>query len=239
MSYKTILVHAGEDPNANARVSLALNLGRLFKGVTMGVGSDPSNFLAQADMARALVLWRAESGEPLHAMIKHARGADLIVAIPKSERTEQPDPVGLIFETGVPVLLAPEGMDGLHPRAVAVGWKNTPGTRRAIVDALPFLQAAERTILIALAEDTGAAPDRSEIEAVADRLGRHGVRCDVLTPSPTGASVAQQLADMADCCGAGLLVAGAFARSTWRERLFGGVTRDLLSGPSMPVLFSR
>jgi nucleotide-binding universal stress UspA family protein len=238
MAYKTILTNAAAGRNAEPRISLALSLGRLFDGVTLGVGPDETAFLGLADKAHASTVWATESGPSLPAMVARARCADLIVAGPPGEGDEEPDPAGLIFETGAPVLLVPDDMDCLYPRTVMIGWKNTAATRRAIADALAFLRVAERTVLVGLDED-GAAPSRPEMEAVAQRLRRHGLRCDLLTPSRIGRSVADELVGMAGSVGAELLVAGAFARSPWREGLFGGVTRDLLSGPSMPVLFSR
>lgn len=238
MAYKTIMTNAAARRNAEPRISLALSLGRLFNGVTLGVGPDETAFLRLADKAHASTIWATESGPSLPAMVARARCADLIVAGPPGEGADEPDPAGLIFETGAPVLLVPDDMDRLYPRTIVIGWKRTAATRRAIADALPFLHVAERTVLVALDED-GAAPCRPEMEAIARRLTRHGLRCDLLTPSRIGRRVADELVGTAGSVGAELLVAGAFARSPWRERLFGGVTQDLLSGPPMPVLFSR
>ena len=61
-----------------------------------------------------------------------------------------------------------------------VAWKETREARRAVVDAMPFLTAAERVVVLAIHEDKDGDPDEREraqrhVEDVVAMLSRHGV----------------------------------------------------------------
>ena len=56
-----------------------------------------------------------------------------------------------------------------------VAWKDTRECRRAVRDALPFLQQAKEVLLVEIGEDETEAPARKILADVADYLVRHGV----------------------------------------------------------------
>lgn len=185
--------------------------------------------------------WMAGIAEPAVFLAANARGADLIIAsrpTPDSLTCNFPVPANLILSAARPVLLAPEGKVAPHFENIIVGWKDTREARRALLDALPFLQRASNVTIVAVHE----ADDREQTDAaltdVVRRLVMLGVesKAKILDPARHGAASA--FLAFADKEHTDLLVVGAYGHSRLRELVLGGFTESLLSAPR-PVLFSH
>ena len=129
----------------------------------------------------------------------------------------------------------------LAAASVAVAWKDSREGRRAVIDALPFLQRAERIQLVAICDDKAAAPaTAARLSDVADHLLRHGVKTTFNAAiAEKGSDAAEQLLDIAERQRADLIVAGAYGHSRLQEWAFGGFTRALLAQTERAVLFSH
>lgn len=187
--------------------------------------------------------WRAMWAEPTEAMAGAARAADLIV-VGGDDPARTPDPsravdVGrLILTAGRPVLRCPIRGDQISPSSALVAWKDTRECRRALADALPFLQRAEDVVVLEIRpqEDMGCAAAR--VGDVASALQRHGVTARPRVTIKSG-STFDTLMEQADLVGAGLIVAGAYGHSRLGEWAFGGVTNSRLRQDSRFVLLSH
>ena len=62
------------------------------------------------------------------------------------------DPGVILLRAGRPVLLVPDTVAPLQLRRVVVAWKDTRECRRAVRDALPFLQRAKEVLLVGIGE---------------------------------------------------------------------------------------
>lgn len=71
-----------------------------------------------------------------------------------------------------------------------------------------------------------------------DWLARHGVPAE-LRHDVTTLAVGDALLNAASDHGADLVVMGAYGHARWAERLFGGVSRTLLTSMTVPVLMSH
>jgi nucleotide-binding universal stress UspA family protein len=120
-----------------------------------------------------------------------------------------------------------------------IAWKDTPECRRAVVDALPILREAKNVLVAEVIEDEA---DRSAaLLGVADLVAwllRRDVVASQRVPAECG-NAAEQLDSIASEFGAGLVVAGAYGHSRFREWVFGGVTKRLLTPSSRCSLLSR
>src|SRR5262249_52769 len=58
------------------------------------------------------------------------------------------DPGQAILKTGRLMLVVPEAFSSLRAEHLVIGWKDTPEPRRAMRDALPFLQQATRVTIV-------------------------------------------------------------------------------------------
>ncbi len=180
------------------------------------------------------VEWRSivDSGPLEAAVIRQTRSADLvIVAANYREALAQGTPYlnagDLVMQSGRPVLIVPPATVQLTARNVLVGWKDTREARRAVADALPLLQAADRTLVVQVAPKQDLAQAREAVVDVVRWLKRHGVTAEGKTVSERGRN-AHQLDNIATAEGIDLIVAGAYGHSRLRQWVLGGVTLDLL-----------
>lgn len=193
------------------------------------------------DSAGADVDWRTIQDYPHRALINTAHAADLIVVSPKGDRGDliSANPADVVMAAGRPVLVVPEGRSHLVGMNVVVGWKNTPECRRALTDALPFLQRADEVVVVAVVKPDMADAAAFETDDVVANLKRHGVDARPLVTTITHDSVELELERIAGLNGADLIVAGAYGHSRLREWAFGGVTDSFLQRPGCFVLLSR
>lgn len=193
------------------------------------------------DAAGADVEWRTIQDYPHRALANSAHAADLIVVSPKSDRgpLECADPADVVMAAGRPVLVVPEGHGHLVGMTVVVAWKNTRECRRALTDALPFLQRADQVVVAAVVKPNMADIAAFETDDVVANLKRHGVDARPLVTIITHDAVEDELERIADLNGADLIVAGAYGHSRLREWTFGGVTDSFLHRPRCFVLLSH
>ncbi|TGD97687.1 universal stress protein [Methylobacterium nonmethylotrophicum] len=180
--------------------------------------------------------WRSNLGPTLPFLIAQAAAADLVVV----GRGEAPtlfaiDPGDLAMQLGGPVLVVPPGIDHLDAKRVLVGWKNTREARRAVRDAMPFLEKASQVVVASVDDGFGSADPRDLVAL----LRAHGIATRAVTPDATGTTVAEALTEAAAEYGVDLVVAGAYGHSRLREWAFGGVTRDLMAGSPVCCLMSH
>jgi nucleotide-binding universal stress UspA family protein len=194
------------------------------------------------DAAGADIEWRSVQNWPHRALTENAHAADLIVVSPRGSRGPMlaADPADVVMTAGRPVLMVPPGRDHLHGMSVVVAWKNTRESRRAVADALPFLQRAEDVIVHAICRLDETEAVTAETAAVVANLKRHGVEARALiTNPPAPEAVVEELQRVAALNGADLIVAGAYGHNRLQEWVFGGVTDALMHRPDTFVLMSH
>lgn len=183
--------------------------------------------------------WRCDIQEPAAFIARQARAADLVVvarsASPSSHRLMTIDPGDAVMQIGRPVLVAPHDCREILARSVVVAWKDTREARRAVLDALPFLQRAKTVTVLSVGDDaSGQNP-----EDVCAYLARHGIASRHLIRAPLSGSHADSIIDAALEEGSDLIVSGAYGHNRMREWIFGGVTGDLLAASPVPCLMSH
>jgi nucleotide-binding universal stress UspA family protein len=179
--------------------------------------------------------WRYVEASAWDHAPAEARLADLIIM-------SQPDgddrlAEELLFRSGRPVLVMPSV--GQHPtpgRHVLIGWNASREATRAVHDALPLLQRAEAVTILAAGADQ---PDAMPGADIAEHLARHGVVVTLARVTDAAADPADLLRNAAADRGADLIVIGGYGHSRLREMVLGGVTRSLLHGMTVPVMFSH
>lgn len=147
----------------------------------------------------------------------------------------------ILFASGRPVLVVPNGNTPRDIRHLAVGWNATREATHALRDALTFAVPGARVDVLVLDAEPTAKGHGSEPGAdIARHLARHGFIATVVPVTAAAAqSDAEALVQAARQGGAALLSLGAYGHSRLREMVLGGVTRDLLGGAPLPILFSH
>jgi nucleotide-binding universal stress UspA family protein len=198
-------------------------------------------FFAEAGKNGRQVEWRSALEFPTEMLTREAREADLVVVGNKPENPDPfqaLDPGGVLLKAGRPVLVVPASVTALSPKRIAIAWKDVREARRAVRDALPFLQLAEKVTVIEISEK-GAVHQVADLKGIASYLARHritGVEERVQAPLGT---VAESLLQMVRDERFDLIVAGGYGHSRLGEWVFGGVTRHLLAQSSVSCVFSH
>jgi nucleotide-binding universal stress UspA family protein len=188
--------------------------------------------------------WRSAKGETDHAWARAARHADLVVvsqADPDEGLLPPNLPEAVTMSSGRPVLVLPRvGATTPPGKTIMLCWNGSRESARAASDAMPFLRAADRVILISIDTKGGRRDnsDRSDSDAAA-WLASHGmqvtVQRDVASDSDVGNVILSRAAD----CGADLVVMGVYGHSRAREWVLGGASRTILASMTVPVLMSH
>ena len=189
------------------------------------------------------VEWRCAIDFPARYILQEARCADIIVSGGQSNALSDPfalaSPKDLVMQAGRPLLIAPDNVSWLDLRSVLMAWKDTPEARRAIAYSLPMLRKAKE---VNVAEIVEAGDSRSaavsRVRDVVTWLSRHGVSASEVVPE-NGGDVIAQLDAIAANVGAGVVVAGAYGHSRFRELILGGMTQHLMTQSSRCVLLSH
>lgn len=175
----------------------------------------------------------------------HARHADLAI-VARSPQGEYRGPlegvfVDLLMDGGRPVLLVPEAARMELPLEHAViAWQPTREATRAVHDALPLLRGAKTVDVLVVDPEVGEGAHGEEPGAdIAAHLARHGLDVRVVARPRGPRTVGNEILAHVRESGAGLLVAGGYSRSRFRQQILGGVTRDVVEAATVPVLFSH
>lgn len=189
--------------------------------------------------------WRGATDFPARYVLAQARCADVIVSGGQSptfsDAFSMASPRDLVMQTGRPLLIVPDRINWLDLRSVLVAWKDTPEARRAVADALPMLRKAKDVAIVEIPEaDDDRSASMARVSDVAAWLARHGVTATARVPEATCSEpAAVALERLAGDVGAGLIVAGAYGHSRFRELILGGVTQYLVTQTARCVLLSH
>jgi nucleotide-binding universal stress UspA family protein len=185
--------------------------------------------------------WRSAIEFPTQTLISEARCADLIV-VQKAKLEDiyrTLDTGAAILGAGRPFLVVPAAAKSLAAEHVVVGWKETREARRAVQDALPFLRAAKRVIIMEICKSDETDAARHRVNDVVRYLTHHGIKAESRVEVHAHGSVGDQLIGFAEDEGSDLLVTGAYGHSRLNEWVFGGMTRDLLTSSPICCLMSH
>ena len=122
--------------------------------------------------------WRTAFEIPSELVAREARAADLVIVGPRHAGDnvhDLADPGAILLRAGRPVLVVPDVIAPRQLHRAVVAWKDTRECRRAVRDALPFLQQAKEVLLIEIGEDEAEARARKSLADVANYLVRHRV----------------------------------------------------------------
>lgn len=189
--------------------------------------------------------WRSAMDFPARFALAQARCADILVSGGQSPAFSDAfalaSPKDLVMQAGRPLLVVPDRINWLDLRSVLVAWKDTPEARRAVADALPMLRKARDVTIATIPErDEDRSVAMAGVTDVAAWLARHGVTASArICEGARNETAAAQLEKLAGDVDAGLIVAGAYGHSRFRELILGGVTQYLVTQTARCVLLSH
>ena len=145
-----------------------------------------------------------------------------------------------LFASGRPVIIVPAAPNRLALKGTVVAaWDGSAEAARAINDALTFLKAAARVVLL-----VGVVSEPGDERAVPTddmiaHLKRHGVTAEAMQVRIGEGDTGRSLLAAAKELDAALMVMGAFHHSRWREFILGGVTLTVLEEATIPLFMAH
>jgi nucleotide-binding universal stress UspA family protein len=190
--------------------------------------------------------WQVASGKVSETVVCRVRHADLVI-LGQVDPAHPPPPAGrqlvedVLMTSGRPILVIPYiGRFERFGTNILVGWNNSREAARAINDAIPLLaKAVSVTILEANPIGRKPAIDDAASADITRHLSRHGISAKTARTALASMTASDALLSYAADVSADLLVVGGYGHSRLRERILGGVTRELLQHMTLPVLMSH
>ena len=145
----------------------------------------------------------------------------------------------LVLESGKPVMLIPNDWQAGAPgKSIVLGWDQARESARAVGDAMPLLQAAEKVHVAAVVPANQAAPN---LTGISDYLSARGVQSEfhLLSKDKQHNTTAKVIQALGKTMQADLYVLGGYGHSKFREVVLGGVTRHMIQHCNAPVLLSH
>jgi nucleotide-binding universal stress UspA family protein len=188
--------------------------------------------------------WETLIGRPEDVLLERATLADMVILGTSGSMGEgtPSDLVALLaIEGRTPVLAVPEEYRFFDASAsVVIAWNGSPQAANALRSARPLLARAGAVYLVII-EEEGRKPANFDLSpsAAAQYLSRSGVGAEIVSIPCDRNRVADTLVEAAQTREASCLVLGAYGHSRLRQRLFGGVTRTILSDVRLPLLLAH
>jgi nucleotide-binding universal stress UspA family protein len=194
---------------------------------------------AHAGSDHATASFAAVTGREEDIVAQQARLADLtVVPHPDSgEDVSSSDALhAVLFDSGRPVLIAPQVTPPMIGARVCVAWNGTAESASSVQSALPWMQRAESVAILTAEGYQRRGPGAADLAAY---LALHGIRPEIVTFKSVSGSVGAGLLAAAANFGCDLLSMGAYSHSRLRQLILGGVTRHVLEHSTLPVMMNR
>lgn len=268
MAYKDILVHMDNSPHCEARLDLAINLAKQCGAHLTGlyVISHPhykpqqdsagltskdveTTFMREAATAGIsahwqLVDWAVTGVNMVEIINMHAYYKDLLVVGQTRPDTHVDDvpsdlPERVVLGAGCPVLVVPfAGKFNRIGEHVMVAWHAGRETARALHDAMPLLENAQKVSVVEVSNATGEGSDSFSDANLDDYLNRHNIQAKKET-IVADISIGDVLLNHAWDQSCDLLVMGAYGKPHLGALTISDVAENVLKHMTVPVLFSH
>ena len=178
-------------------------------------------------------LWAERVGSPEKLLSIFGPLADLIVV-------SRPLKIGgvadmflnvALIESARPVLILPPAARKKIGRRVVIAWNQSAEAARAVAAVMPLLQIAEEVTIVSCGPEDKLGPKSTQLVAYLAHWGIPANRVQT-----RGRDIETELIDSYHVADADLLVGGAYSRSRWRQKVFGGTSEYLLHIARIPVI---
>ena len=141
-----------------------------------------------------------------------------------------------LFESGRPVIVAPEKAPTTVGKKVVIGWNGSAETARTVAFSMPLLAGAEEVFVVTV--DGWLVPGPSG-EQLTQHLRRNGINATARAVAADSRNPGEVVLAEVEALGADLLVKGAYTQGRLRQLVFGGATRHILGAAQIPVLLAH
>lgn len=203
----------------------------------------------EKDLRNEDVSWDYEqvTGNVSSQIVSHAALADMVVTGREPHRADFAGPAigimgDLLHRARTPLFIPGDKGSPIDPTGVAlIAWKGTFEAANAVRSAVGLLKIASHVRVLHVSEQKDEAFPSTRL---LEYLSRHGIHAELtVEPTPKGDGsrefVSGSLMAHAAAVNAAYIVMGGYSRSRISEYVFGGVTRTLLGGCTVPLLIAH
>lgn len=188
--------------------------------------------------------WRFEYGIAAERLIGAAPLADVVILGPAELGMGGRGPSALVGEVVMkaraPVLVVPGDATSFDVGApMLVAWNGSAESAHALRTALPLLACSCKVTLAIVTEPGTAGEADLPASEGARYLSRHRIACELVELPRGDRPIAEALVAAAEARECALVVMGAYGHAPLAEMLLGGVTREMLRAPRLPVLLAH
>ncbi len=178
-------------------------------------------------------LWQEKVGSPEIVLGIVGPVSDLVVVTRPARRGGVADMfmVSAILQSASPVLVLPRAAKRVVGTRVVIAWNQSREAARTVRLALPVLATADEVTIVSCGREDEPGPKSSQLAGYLKQWGIKTTR-----ENTRGRSIEDELLDVCNDRGADLVVAGAYSKSRWRQRVFGGTTQHMLYKARLPLL---
>jgi nucleotide-binding universal stress UspA family protein len=189
--------------------------------------------------------WISSSGSASILLVRHAPIHDLVVVgthNPMGKKNAPSRLVGdLIEQVRGPLLVVPPNARSFDvEKPAVVAWNGSVESAHALRAAVPFLSHSSSVHVVCVEEKKEAAKFDLPSTLASEYLADYGIKSETTELDRDGSETpARMLLGAARAREAGYMVMGAYGHSRLREQVLGGVTREMLTNPEIPLLMSH
>ncbi len=208
-----------------------------------------ADFTAQADqqdVRSKTIIIAGDADESTSKMVHYSHNYDLLILRQPNPDQENYSRLTELSETvllksGRPILFMPYiGTEKCPGNRVMITWDGTASACRAVHNALPLLHNASEVVLVIVEN----AKTRANVPAVAvdgfvEHLNNHGINLTVRRVLQGSYDIATVVLNEVADTATDLLIMGGYGKPSLQQKIFGGVTRSILSSMIIPVLMSH
>ncbi len=147
----------------------------------------------------------------------------------------------VILLSGRPIFFMPYiGAHRIPCRKALIAWDGTPAATRALHDALPILSRMKEVIVLVVREGKQkTAKGEVMVDELQRHLENHGVNADIRRVHAGTFDVPTVILNEIAENNVDLLVMGGYGTPSLKQKIFGGVTKTLLTNMIVPVIMSH
>jgi nucleotide-binding universal stress UspA family protein len=164
-------------------------------------------------------------------LVACARQTDLMVLSAQKGQLDIYTPASLVMAAGGPAIIAPAEMTRADFRRVLVAWNGGSEAARALHAAWPIIADADHVDVL-IVSPGGL---RGSEGALQRHFERHGKKPNIIVDESEDAAAGKILRRQVDGLSPDLVVMGLFGRTRMYELILGGVSREMLSEPKVPL----
>lgn len=178
-------------------------------------------------------LWSEKVGSPSVLMGILGPAADMTVVSRPAKKggvAELFQNAALLNSSTLTLILPQRGRTNIGNRVV-IGWNQSPEVARTVRASIGLLALADEVTLVTCGAEDRPGPKATQMATYLKSWGINARRV-----ATRGNEVEKELIGAYKELGGDLLLCGAYSRSRWREKVFGGTTEYLLNKANVPVL---